>query len=157
MKQKVYIETTVISYLTGRLKKDIIVRAHQEITKKWWKTRASGFELVISELVYSEASAGDTLAASESLDAVKEFQIISITSNAVDLAEKLLSTGLIPKEFAEDALHIALAASNGIDYLLTWNCKHLANAALRARIEAVIEGEGYSCPVICTPEELMED
>ena len=157
VKSRVYIETTVVSYLKSDPSSDFIVAAHQEITRKWWSERAPSFELLISELVYREAAAGDPEAAADRLAAVAQYGILTITAEASALAEVLVTSGPIPREYAEDALHIAIAAVNGMDYLLTWNCKHLANAFIRGRIEALVEDAGYTCPVICTPEELIEE
>ena len=157
MKDRVYIETSVVSYLTGRRNTDLIVAAHQELTRRWWDERSSQFELLISQLVYREAAAGDAIAADARLEAIAGLQMLAVTDEAVSLAEQLVAKGPIPHDSAADALHVAIAAMNGVDYLLTWNCKHLANAAHRGRIESLVEGAGYVCPIICTPEELMEE
>ena len=157
MKSRVYIETSVISYLTGRPSRDMVIAAHQELTRQWWDERSSQFELVISELVEQEAGRGDPDASRVRIAMLEGIVILKVSDEAVSLAEHLVSSGPIPRESAADALHIAIAAVHGIDYLLTWNCKHLANASLRSRIEAIIKAAGYICPVICTPEELMED
>jgi predicted nucleic acid-binding protein len=157
MKERLYIETSVVSYLCSRPSTDMIVAAHQKLTHRWWRERASRFEMLISELVYQEAAAGDAEAAGARLEAVAACRILTITEAAVSLAERLVANGPIPREHAADALHIAIAAVNGMDYLLTWNCKHLANAMHRSRIESLVDKAGYICPVICTPEELMED
>lgn len=156
MKQRVYVETSVISYLASRPARDLIVAAHQELTQEWWDERSSGFELVISELVEQEAEAGDPDASRLRLATIQGIAILALSDEAVSIAEHLVGSGPIPREAAADALHIAVAAVNGVDYLLTWNCKHLANAALRVQIAALLEDAGYACPVICTPEELME-
>ncbi len=113
--------------------------------------------MVISELVFEEARAGDQEAAKRRLDYISDIDSLHISDEAVMLAEALVNEGPIPREYGEDALHIALCAVNGIDFLVTWNCRHLANAFLRRNIEAVVEARGYRCPVICTPEELMEE
>ncbi|MEN6335236.1 MAG: type II toxin-antitoxin system VapC family toxin [Phycisphaerales bacterium] len=157
MKDRVYIETSVVSYLTGRRPPDTIVAAHQELTRRWWDERSSQFELLISQLVYREAAAGDATAADARLEAIAGLQILAVTDEAVSLAEQLVVKGPIPRDSAADALHVAIAAMNGVDYLLKWNCKHLANASHRGRIESLVRGAGYVCPIICTPEELMED
>ena len=157
MKQRVYVETSVISYLASRPSRDLIVAAHQELTREWWEERSRRFELVISELVAREAGGGDPDASRFRLAAIEGIAILALTDEAVSVAEHLVGSGPIPREAAADALHIALAAVNGIDYLLTWNCRHLANASLRVQIAVLLEGAGYACPVICTPEELMED
>jgi len=157
MKATVYIETSVVSYLTGRPSRDMVIAAHQELTRQWWSERSERFSLVASELVLQEASAGDAEASRSRLSVLDQMAILSASEDAILLAERLIAGGPIPREFAADALHIAIAAANGVDYLLTWNYKHLANAALRGKIEALIEKAGYAAPVICTPEELMED
>ncbi len=104
-----------------------------------------------------EAARGDTVAARTRLERIAGLQILRISDEAVFLAERLTYSGPIPREYAADALHVAMAAVHGMDYLLTWNCKHLANAAHRQKLESLVGGAGYACPVICTPEELMED
>ncbi len=157
MKQRVYIETSIASYLTARTSRDMVVAAHQELTLQWWETRSSMFEILVSELVREEAGKGDWEASTKRMAAIKKLPILKTNDAAVSLAEQLVLSGTIPRDSVADALHIAIAAVNGIDYLLTWNCKHLANAALRNRIVALVEEAGYACPVICTPEELLED
>ncbi|MHB9025462.1 MAG: type II toxin-antitoxin system VapC family toxin [Armatimonadota bacterium] len=157
MRPRVYIETSVVSYLKGRASSDAVVAAHQKLTSEWWEERSPLFDLLISEVVLQEAAVGDSKAASSRLEALSQFKVLTITEEAVSMAQLLVTQGPIPREHAVDALHIAIAAVNGMDYLLTWNCKHLANAAHRSRIELLVEGAGYACPVICTPEELMED
>jgi len=157
MKPIVYIETSFISFLTARPARDTIVAAHQKLTHRWWDERSERFELVVSELVRREASGGDPDAARARLSAIDRLAILPASDAAADLAERIVQEGLIPRESAADALHIAIAAVNGVDYLLTWNCKHLANAAHRNRIEDLVGEAGYECPVICTPEELMEE
>lgn len=157
MKETVYLETSVIGYLTGRPSRDMVVAAHQQITRDWWDTRSSMFEIVVSELVREESSGGDADASRRRLAVIDQLSLLKANDAVIDLAERLVFQGLVPKAFAADALHIAIAAVNGIDYLLTWNCKHLANAARRQKIESTVNDAGYACPVICTPEELMEE
>ncbi|HDL64961.1 MAG TPA: DNA-binding protein [Proteobacteria bacterium] len=157
MKELVYIETTIVSYLTARPTRDMVIAAHQELTRQWWNSRASAFDLLVSELVREEAAMGDPEAAKNRLDIIDQIPILKVTNTAVELANHLVSVGLVPTGSAADALHIAITAVNGVNYLLTWNCKHLANAILRFRIEEMVEGSGFNCPIICTPEELMEE
>ena len=139
------------------LPESLVIAAHQELTRQWWETRLSDFDILVSELVREEVVKGDADASDKRMGTIAEMPILRTTEEAVSLAGQLVSTGPIPREATADALHIAIAAVNGVDYLLTWNCKHLANATLRGRIEALVEEAGYACPVICTPEELMED
>ena len=156
MKQRVYIETSIVSYLMARPSRDVVIAGHQEVTRQWWENRSSQFELVISELVEQEAGKGDPDASAARLTALRRAQVLSISDAAIALGERLVSAGPIPRESVADALHISVAAVNGSDFLLTWNCTHIANAAHRSEIEALVEDAGFGCPVICTPEELME-
>ena len=156
MPQRVYLETTFVSYLTARPSRDLIVAAHQQITHDWWDYRRKDYELGISQLVVQEASAGDPQAAQERLDVLATMTLLEITEEAVALAEELVRAGALPEKADNDALHIAIAAVHGVPYLLTWNCRHMANATIRSQIEIICAGKGYKAPVICTPEELME-
>ena len=156
MKAKVYIETTVISYLTVRPNRDVVIAGHQKITRDWWQTCRERFDVVASQLVVREASAGDSRAAQERLEKLAMLTLLEVTEEAVSLAQELLSTGAVPEKAAEDALHLAIAVTNGVEYLLTWNCKHLANATMRTKIEDVCRSVGYEPVIICTPEELLE-
>jgi predicted nucleic acid-binding protein len=137
MKPKIYIETTIISYLTGRPSRDIIIAAHQQITEEWWRTRRHLFDLYASQLVIREVGAGNKEQAKTRLDALEEAELLEITEHALSLAEVFIEKGVIPQKAAEDALHISVAVVNGIDYLVTWNCKHIANAKMRSKIERV--------------------
>jgi predicted nucleic acid-binding protein len=156
VKAKVYIETTVISYLTARPNRDVVIAGHQKITHDWWQTCRERFELVASQLVVREASAGDSRAAQKRLERLATLTLLEVTEEAVTLAQELLTTGAVPEKAAEDALHLAIAVTNGVEYLLTWNCKHLANATLRTKIEDACRSAGYEPAIICTPEELLE-
>lgn len=156
MKYQVYVETSVISYLTGRPSRDLVVAAHQTITRQWWEERSDVFELFISDITLEEAGQGAPEAASARLAVMGAFPVLSTDEAAASIARRLVSAGLVPQAAVADALHIGTATTHGMDYLLTWNCRHLANALMRNRIVAFIEGEGLACPVICTPEELQE-
>ena len=157
MKQKVYIETTIISYITAKLSTNTIIAGRQVLTQEWWEQCRGLFDLVVSELVFQEAKEGDSTLAQKRIDLINKIDSLSISNEAILLAEALVIDGAIPKQYGEDALHIALCAVNGIDFLLTWNCKHLANAFLRRKIQIIVESNNYQCPVICTPAELMEE
>ena len=156
MKPKVYVETTVVSYLTGSPSRDLVVAAHQQITTEWWKS-CKRFDLYVSQIVIQEAGGGDQEAAASRLKILEGISILELTPEARNLARKLLTQGPIPQKAAVDALHIATAVANGMDFLVTWNCTHIANAAMRVMIETVCRSLGHEPPVICTPEELMED
>lgn len=155
MKQKVYVETSIISYLTARPSRDLIVAANQQLTDEWWNIRRPDFDLYISEMVEVEAERGDEEAAEKRLVIVRQLDMLELTDAVHQLAEQLVERRLIPKKAARDAVHIAVAAVHGIDYLLTWNCTHLANAVIRHNIERFLEKQGYESPIICTPQELM--
>lgn len=156
MKASVYIETSVVSYLTGRPARDVIVAGRQALTVEWWETRRSRFDLYVSTVVVAEAEDGDPAAVQRRLAALSGIPAVAVSDEAKVLARQLVDGGPMPEEYPEDALHIAVCALNGIDYLLTWNCTHLANASIRRQVELCLEQAGYRCPIICTPEELME-
>jgi len=154
MRQTVYIETSVISYLAARTSRDLIVAGHQQITQDWWDTRQQ-WDIYVSALVVNEVGFGDLDAASQRLAVIENIPALAVDAAAVSLARQLLMEAALPEKAQEDALHIAVAAVNGIDYLLTWNCTHIANAVKRPLIMAICEAAGYRPPVICTPEELL--
>lgn len=153
MKMRIYVETTVPSYLAAWPSRDLIRAAHQQITREWWAKRGA-FELYTSRLVVQECQAGDSQAAADRLAVLAEIPLLEQTPDVADLAEALVQRVPLPAKAAADALHIAVAAVNGMDYLLTWNCTHIANVTLRSRIEAVCRAAGFEPPLICTPEEL---
>ena len=156
MKERVYIETTFVSYLTARPSRDLIVAGHQQITHDWWDARRGDYELCVSQLVLQEAGDGDPQAARERLDVLATMTVLEIKEEAVELAEELVRAGALPPKAGNDALHIAIAAIHRVPYLLTWNCRHMANATMRAQIESVCARKGFKAPIICTPEEMME-
>lgn len=157
MKPKVYVETTVLSYLTARPSKDVVVAGHQETTLNWWPYAQNRFQLLASELVVQEASAGDPQAADQRLEALAPLDLLETTGEALALAEELVASGVVPQKAAEDALHVAVAVTNGVEYLVTWNCRHIANATLRPKIETICKQAGYEPTIICTPEELLDE
>ncbi|MGH2583937.1 MAG: type II toxin-antitoxin system VapC family toxin [Dehalococcoidia bacterium] len=156
MKRKVYLETTIASYLTAWPSRDLITAAHQQLTRDWWQNRREEFDLFISPAVLRESGGGDPEAATRRLAVLNDLPLLELTGAATTLAQELVREVPLPAKAAVDALHIAIAVVHGIDYLLTWNCTHIANAALRTQIDAVCRANGYASPVICTPEELLE-
>ena len=154
--ERVYIETTFVSYLTAHPSRDLIVAGHQQITHDWWDTRRGDYELCVSQLVLQEAGDGDPQAAQERLDVLTTMTMLEIKEEAVELAEQLVQAGALPAQAGNDALHIAVAAIDHVPYLLTWNCRHMANATMRAQIESVCASKTFKAPIICTPEEMME-
>jgi hypothetical protein len=153
---RLYLETTVPSYLTSRPSRDLIIASHQQITREWWEKRRGAFQLYISQLVIDEASAGDPFVARERLRVVEELPLLDITPEVAELADGIVASGKIPRKAATDAAHIAIAAVHGMDFLVTWNCVHIANATIAKSLKLICEQHSYECPVICTPEELME-
>lgn len=154
MKRKIYLETSVISYLTARPSKTIIGAAHQQITLAWWESRDQ-YALYVSESVLRECGAGDPAAAEKRLAIVSDVPLLTITEQAVEIAEGLVKEKIVPTKAAEDALHIAIATLNSVDYLLTWNCTHIANPEIQRNIARYLEKMDLFLPFICTPEELL--
>lgn len=150
----VYLETSVIGYATSRVSRDLVAAARQRITREWFAGDAAGFELFISRIVVDEISAGDATAAADRLEFVRGWPLLAVNDAAIDLAADLIGRGAIPATRQADALHIAVAAVAGVEHLLTWNFKHIANVATRQAIERVCRASGYTPPWICTPEEL---
>lgn len=149
----VYIETSIVSYLTSRPSRDVVLAAHQTLTRAWWRGR-SAYELCVSQLVLDEAGAGDEFMRARRHRALHGIAVLPLTDAAVHVARELVRKGALPEKATVDAFHIGVAAAHHVSYLLTWNCKHLANARMRGTIEAVCRSEGLVPPIICTPEEL---
>jgi predicted nucleic acid-binding protein len=153
---KLYIETSVVSYLTAQGSRDLVLAAHQEVTRTWWASR-NGYDLYVSQFVLDEAAAGDSEAAGRRLEVLREMPLLNASTEVLALARRLLAERGMPAKARIDALHVATAAVHGMDYLLSWNCKHIANATLRTRIESICRTAGFEPPVICTPLELVEE
>jgi hypothetical protein len=137
------------------MSKDLVVVGHQHITQEWWEKRQPLYDLYVSLIVLDEAKAGDPEAAKKRLQSITDVPVLELTPEALALAKSFIEPGAIPKKAEEDALHIAVATVNGMDFLLTWNCKHIANAEIQKRIRTISQDHGYEAPMICTPEELM--
>ena len=155
-KPSVYVETTIIGYLKAWPRKDPLIAGQQKLTREWWDRERSDYDLVTSAVVRSEAAAGDATAAAERLEVIDTLRFLDITTETIVLAQSLLSRLAIPANEDRDAAHVAIAAAHGVTYLLTWNCRHLANASLRPKIELVCRELGYEPPIICTPQELRK-
>jgi len=154
---RVYLETSFVSYLTAgaREGRDPIAAAHQQITIEWWSRRRADFDLVVSQLVIDEAQMGEPTSAKSRLEAVVALPRLLITEQATTLAQNILAKGFLPRKAFPDALHIAIATVHQVDYLLTWNCKHIANLEVLPLIANICVGMGLTLPIICTPEELL--
>jgi hypothetical protein len=150
-----YLETTIVSYFCARPSRDLIIAAQQEITRMWWQERLPHYRIVISDFVLREAMAGDDSASTKRISALKSFALLDITADVEKLANYFLRKHIVPEKKLIDALHISVAAIHGIDYLVTWNCSHIANAEMRTAISFACDEMGFRCPTICTPQELM--
>jgi len=153
--QIVYLQISFISYLTARPSRTIICTAHQEIKQDWWSRKRMTFKLRISELVVRECAAGDPEAAERRLDVITGIARLEINERVEQIARGLVQRGLVPLQVAEDALHIAIAAAHGVDFILTWNFKHIANPMMQRRIAGFLDEIDLPLPFICTPEELL--
>ena len=155
MNRSVYIESSVISYLAARPSRDLVIAGHQAVTAEWWDNQRLRYDAYVSPLVVVEISAGDASAAEKRLRVIADIPSVSIAAGAELLASALLASNAVPANSARDALHIAIAATQGMDYLVTWNFKHINNASTRTMVVNVVSNSGFVCPVLCSPEELM--
>jgi hypothetical protein len=156
VKPAVYIETTIISYLTARPSRDLIVAAHQQLTVEWWENARPKVECFISPFVIQEASRGDKDAAQRRIEAISDIPVLELNDEIRELAARYFLAISIPEKAKVDASHLSVAVWHGMDYLLSWNCKHIASGRVRKTLQEVNEANGIRTPVICTPEELME-
>ena len=155
MSETVYIETSIIGYLSARSSNNLTLMAHREATLNWWDNRRSQFTLYISQVVLDEVARGDREVATQRLEILRNFPLLDIDQSVQNLASQFLSKSNLPAKAADDALHIAAATVYGLDYLLTWNCKHIANAQIQKKLLQISLDAGYELPTICTPYELM--
>jgi hypothetical protein len=155
MSETVYIETSILGYLTARTSRDLVVAANIEITREWWDTRRNDFQLYSSQAVVKETSKGDAAIASQRLEIVRNLVLLDLNQSVLDLAEQFLSRSNLPAKADVDAIHIAAATVHGVDYLLTWNCKHIANAQIQRNLAKISLALGYELPILCTPYELL--
>lgn len=157
MSETVYIETSILGYLTARPSRDLVVAANIEITREWWDKRRSFFQLYSSQAVVKETSQGDVEIASQRLEIIHNLALLDLNQSVLDLAEQFLERGSLPAKADVDAVHIAAATVHGMDYLLTWNCKHIANAQIQRKLAEISFDLGYELPILCTPYELLGD
>ena len=155
MKPTLYLETSVPSYYTSRPVRDIVILAHQEITRTWWERRLPLFDAYISEMVLEEVTRGDSEAARQRLGVLAGFPVLKTTPDVEDLAATYMTELMLPGKAMIDAFHLAFACSYEIDYLVTWNCAHIANAEIHRRLIALNAAAGRRTPTTCTPQELM--
>ena len=157
MSESVFIETTIPSYYVAKRPRDIVQAARQELTIEWWDRHRSRYELLSSQIVLDEAARGDGTMAKKRLDLLSEIPLLVITDAVVRIAEELLKDGVVPENAGDDAFHIACAGVHVVNFLLTWNCKHIANAQIQGKLAEISLDCGYVLPVLCTPNELMGD
>ena len=155
MSETVYIETSILGYLTARPSRDIVVAANIEVTREWWDTRRGDFQLYSSQAVVKETSQGDVVIASQRLEILANLSLLDLNQAVLDLAEQFLERSNLPAKADIDAVHIAVATVHGMDYLLTWNCKHIANAQIQGKLAEISLDFGYELPILCTPYELL--
>ncbi|MBI5846622.1 MAG: type II toxin-antitoxin system VapC family toxin [Nitrospirae bacterium] len=155
MKETIYLETSVVSYYTAKPSRDIIVLAHQEITREWWDRALKKYDAVISEIVIEEARAGDIEAAKKRLAILKRFEHLELNPMVDKMAQIYLDKLKLPMKAFRDAVHLAVASVHSVDYLVTWNCAHIANGEIIKKLMKINTSYGIRTPVICTPEELM--
>ncbi len=154
---RIYIESTIPSYVVARPARDLIQAARQQLTRDWWDSQREKHELFGSQIVLDEIAFGEKAMAQLRLDLLQSVPLLQVTDEVKALARQVLESGLLPRTADRDAAHIALASAYEMDILLSWNCRHIANAAIQARLRRLADDYGYTLPVICTPEELMEN
>ena len=152
-----YMETSIVSYLRQQASPQVVAAARQLLTRQWWDEERSNYELVTSQYVLDEASAGDPFLAAQRLQALDGIPLLPLDPQIGIIAKEIVSRAILPPQAAIDALHIAMVAYHKIQYLLTWNCTHIANAKILPRIHHVLTDLGYPIPIICTPEEMVTD
>lgn len=155
-KQKVYIETSVISYLTAKPSRNLVVAGHQQITQDWWHKARPKFDCFISQIVVEEISLGDKNAALNRLSVAKKIPDLAYNIEVENLAIQYLKLLGIPEKAKLDAFHLAYSVLYNIDFLLSWNCKHIANSLINLKIRNFNNDNSLFVPFLCTPQELLE-
>ena len=157
IRHSVFIETTIPSYYVARPSRDLLHLARQQLTREWWDTRRQHFSLRTSQLVLDEAAGGEPVMAAERLKLLEGIPLLDLNDEVVTLAIKLLADGVLPAAAGRDAYHLAAAGIHRTDFLLTWNCRHIANPFIADRLQSCFSGHGAHLPVICTPEQFFTD
>ena len=153
--ETVYVETSIISYLRQKPSTQVVLAARQLLTHQWWNDERTNYQLVASQFVIDEASAGNPTLAAERLQLLAGIPLLPLDAAIADIADEIMSRAILPEKARTDALHIAAVAHHRIQYLLTWNCRHIANARILPRIHDVLIDLLIPVPVICTPEEMV--
>lgn len=154
---RIYIESTIPSYVVARPARDLLQAARQQLTHDWWDLKREQHELFTSQVVLDEIAFGEKAMAQLRLELLQSVPLLPVTEEVKEFAGKVLASGLLPATADRDAAHIALASAYEMDILLSWNCRHIANAAIQARLRKLADASGFTLPVICTPEELLEN
>jgi hypothetical protein len=157
MSETIYIETSILGYLNARPSRDLVVAANIQITREWWDTRRHSFQLYSSQAVVEETSQGDADMAAQRLEIIRDFILLDLDQSVLNLAEQFLERSSLPAKADIDAIHMAAATIHNMDYLLTWNCKHIANAQIQRKLAEISLDFGYELPILCTPYELLGD
>ena len=152
---RIYIESTIPSYIVARPARDLLQAARQQLTCDWWHRQRERHDLFASQIVLDEIASGDVEMAQKRLELVAQINLLDLTDAAKALTKDILRSGALPPEADRDAAHIALATIHEMDILLSWNCRHIANAAIQPVLRKLADAAGFTLPVICTPEELL--
>jgi hypothetical protein len=155
MKPRVYLETSFVSYLAGRLSEDLTTLQRQLSSQRWWEQERNKFDLVVSQTVYEECARGDVQAIEGRSAVLEATTLLPLTGEILELAKRLIDPGPFPRKAEADALHVAAATVHGCEFLLTWNFKHINNAQMKRDASRIIEEYGYQPATVCTPDELM--
>jgi len=156
-KTKIYLETTIPSYLVARASRDLLIAAHQQVTRTWWDEHRGNYDLFVSEFVIAEIAFGEEAMAEARRSVLAAFPLLEVNESVRELTRVIIGSGILPPKATTDAAHIAVATIHQIDFLLTWNCRHINNAGIKRRMQSFLASQEYVLPTICTPEELMED
>ena len=151
---RIYIESTIPSYVVARPARDLLQAARQQLTRDWWDLKREKHELFTSQVVIDEITGGEVAMATQRLAVMAGITLLGSTEEAETLTQRILDSGLLPTDADRDAAHIALATVHRMDVLLSWNCRHIANAAIQARLRELAAKSGLTLPVLCTPDEL---
>ena len=154
---RVYIESTIPSYVVARPARDLLQAARQQLTRDWWDLKREKHDLFTSQVALDEIASGDSEVARQRLELVAQIRLLDLSDDAKALTKDILRSGVLPADADRDAAHIALATVHEVDMLLSWNCRHIANASIQPRLRKLTDAAGFPLPVICTPEELLED
>jgi hypothetical protein len=155
VKAKLYLETTIVSFLAARPSSNAGLLADQKMTHAWWNKRLQDFDVFVSDVVLDEAAAGAVSLAKKRMKVLSGFPVLRTTPQSETFARELIHSGILPAKAAADAAHVAIAAVHDIHFLLTWNCRHLANAEILRQVESFFKAKGCNHPTVCTPRELM--